>query len=48
MTFVRMQTWRSLDDAEGAREVLADARDLARLEGLEGHARAAETRLRER
>lgn len=40
--FVRVRTWLRIDEGDGA--LLADARDLARLEGLEAHARAAEVR----
>jgi phosphoribosyl-ATP pyrophosphohydrolase/phosphoribosyl-AMP cyclohydrolase/histidinol dehydrogenase len=43
--FVRVRTWLELDDSEAAAELARDAADLARLEGLEGHARAAEMRL---
>jgi phosphoribosyl-ATP pyrophosphohydrolase/phosphoribosyl-AMP cyclohydrolase/histidinol dehydrogenase len=34
-----------IDDASGSQGLVADAVQLARLEGLEGHARAAEKRL---
>lgn len=44
LTFLRTRTWLRLDD-EGGDEVVADAVALARLEGLEAHARAAERRL---
>lgn len=43
MTFLRLRTWMTLD--EPAAELCRDAAALARLEGLEGHARAAERRL---
>ena len=47
LTFLRMSTWMSspdqLDD-----DVIRDTAALARLEGLEGHARAAEARLGKR
>ena len=47
LTFLRMSTWMSspdqLDD-----DVIRDSAALARLEGLEGHARAAEVRLEKR
>jgi histidinol dehydrogenase len=43
-TFVRIRTWLSVDAAQGAGAV-ADAVELAREEGLEGHARAAARRL---
>ncbi len=45
LTFLRVSTWLRIDDPAGAAELARDARDLARLEGLEGHARAAERRL---
>lgn len=45
LTFLRVSTWLRIDDPAGATELARDARDLARLEGLEGHARAAERRL---
>ncbi|MBK8481105.1 MAG: histidinol dehydrogenase [Proteobacteria bacterium] len=44
LTFLRTRTWLRLDD-EGGDAVVADAVALARLEGLEAHARAAERRL---
>merc|ERR1712039_496979 len=44
-TFLRLRTWMRIDDQEQAQGVIADAVVLARLEGLEGHARAAEQRL---
>ena len=43
-TFLRIRTWLRVDDAQAAAEVVADAAALARLEGLEGHARAADAR----
>jgi histidinol dehydrogenase len=43
-TFLRMRTWLRMDDLNAGRELLADAASLGRLEGLEGHARAAERR----
>lgn len=42
-TFLRIRTWMELDEPEG---VARDAAALARLEGLEAHARAAEMRAR--
>lgn len=45
LTFLRPRATLVLDDPAAARELLADAAHLARLEGLEGHARAAEARL---
>jgi histidinol dehydrogenase len=43
-TFLRVRTWLALDDPEGAAALARDAAALARLEGLEGHARSAERR----
>ena len=43
LTFLRVRTWLRLDDPA---PLLDDAARLARLEGLEGHARAAEARRR--
>ncbi len=45
MTFLRMRTWIQVDDLRAASSVFTDAAALGRLEGLEGHARSAETRL---
>lgn len=44
-TFLRMQSWMQIEDAGAAQGLYADAAAFARLEGLEGHARAAESRL---
>lgn len=44
-TFLRVRTWMSMDDLQAGQVVVKDAVELARLEGLEGHARAAEKRL---
>ncbi len=44
MTFLRVQTWLRVDDARAAAEVVEDSVALARMEGLEAHARAAELR----
>lgn len=44
-TFLRIRTWMRIDDQEAAQQLVEDAAVLARLEGLEGHARAAERRL---
>jgi len=46
-TFQRKTTWMHIDDKEKAQQQVADSVALARLEGLEGHARAAELRLTE-
>ena len=43
--FLAVRTWLRIDDPAAARELVADAETLARLEGLEGHARAAARRL---
>ena len=42
--FLRVRTWLEIDQASEAHQLVADAVQLARLEGLEGHARAAERR----
>jgi len=44
-TFLRIRTWMHITDKEAAQEMVGDAVSLARIEGLEGHARAAECRL---
>jgi phosphoribosyl-ATP pyrophosphohydrolase/phosphoribosyl-AMP cyclohydrolase/histidinol dehydrogenase len=43
--FLRARTWLEIDDPRAAAELAGDAARLARLEGLEAHARAAERRL---
>jgi len=43
--FLRIRTWLRIDDRDGARPLTQDAAKLARLEGLEAHARSAERRL---
>ena len=45
MDFLRVRTWLEIDDPTAARQTIEDAIALARLEGLEAHARAAERRL---
>ncbi|MDA1261020.1 MAG: histidinol dehydrogenase, partial [Planctomycetota bacterium] len=45
LDFLRVQTWLRIDDASATAEVARDAAAMARLEGLEAHARAAEARL---
>ena len=45
MHFLRTRTWLDLDDPEA---LAGDTADFARLEGLEGHARAAEARAKVR
>ena len=44
-TFLRIRTWMNMTDPTTGRIVVTDAIALARMEGLEGHARAAECRL---
>jgi phosphoribosyl-ATP pyrophosphohydrolase/phosphoribosyl-AMP cyclohydrolase/histidinol dehydrogenase len=44
LTFLRVRTWLELTDADAARGLADDSAQLARLEGLEAHARAAEAR----
>jgi phosphoribosyl-ATP pyrophosphohydrolase/phosphoribosyl-AMP cyclohydrolase/histidinol dehydrogenase len=43
-TFLRVRTWMEIEDLEAAQGLVDDAVALARLEGLEGHARSAERR----
>lgn len=43
--FLRIRTWMRIDNLAAARELVEDARDLARHEFLEGHARSALRRL---
>ena len=45
MDFLRAQTWIQMDNLEAASGILEDTVALARLEGLEGHARSAERRI---
>ena len=45
-TFLRVRTWLRIDDRAAALPLIEDAIWLGRAEGLEGHARAAERRLR--
>lgn len=44
LTFLRVRTWMHLDDRAAGRALAEDAAALARLEGLEAHARAADLR----
>jgi len=44
LTFLRVRTWMRLDASAAASALAADAAALARLEGLEAHARAADRR----
>ncbi|EKX46552.1 hypothetical protein GUITHDRAFT_159625 [Guillardia theta CCMP2712] len=43
-TFLRIRTWMRVDSQEQNQPVVQDSIALARMEGLEGHARAAEVR----
>jgi histidinol dehydrogenase len=45
LTFLRVATYLEIEDEAAARGLAEDARDLALLEGLAGHAQAAELRL---
>ncbi len=45
LDFLRVQTWLRIDDPSATAAVAQDAAAMARLEGLEAHARAAEARL---
>jgi len=42
--FLRIRTWMRVDDAQASQGMVDDSITMARLEGLEGHARAAEAR----
>jgi len=42
--FLRVRTWMRVDQPEASQSMVDDSIVMARLEGLEGHARAAETR----
>ena len=42
--FLRIRTWMRVDDPQASQSMVDDSIVMARLEGLEGHARAAETR----
>ncbi|KAH9260922.1 histidinol dehydrogenase [Batrachochytrium salamandrivorans] len=44
-TFIRIRTWLRIEDEHESQALVQDAAQLARLEGLEGHARASEQRL---
>lgn len=46
LDFLRVRTWMRLEPGSGSDELARDAAALARLEGLEAHARAAERRIR--
>jgi phosphoribosyl-ATP pyrophosphohydrolase/phosphoribosyl-AMP cyclohydrolase/histidinol dehydrogenase len=48
LDFLRVRTWMKLEPGSGAEDMARDAAELARLEGLEAHARAAERRTRKR
>ena len=42
--FLRIRTWMRIDEPAQSQDMIDDTIVMARLEGLEGHARAAETR----
>jgi phosphoribosyl-ATP pyrophosphohydrolase/phosphoribosyl-AMP cyclohydrolase/histidinol dehydrogenase len=44
-TFLRIRTWMNITDKGKAQDLIKDCVQLARIEGLEGHAQAAECRL---
>jgi phosphoribosyl-ATP pyrophosphohydrolase/phosphoribosyl-AMP cyclohydrolase/histidinol dehydrogenase len=44
--FLRVRTWLEIEDTDASHQMMEDSVVLARLEGLEAHARAAERRLR--
>lgn len=44
-SFLGIRTWIKIDDTKGSKEMVEDTVLMARCEGLEGHARAAEKRL---
>jgi histidinol dehydrogenase len=44
--FLRLRTWLRMDEGSDASDLIDDVAALARLEGLEGHARSAELRRR--
>lgn len=44
-TFLRIRTWMRIDDEQASQSLVKDSAVLARMEGLEGHARAAEQRM---
>lgn len=44
LSFLRWQTWVDLSDRGGIEDLISDVAQLARIEGLEAHARAAESR----
>ena len=46
LTFLRVRTWLRIEDAAAAAPMARDAAALARLEGLEAHARSADRRAR--
>jgi histidinol dehydrogenase len=46
-TFLRIRTWMEIDNLATAQDLVRDCVALARVEGLEGHARSAECRLLE-
>ena len=45
MDFLRAQTWLRIEDEQSSQPLVQDTVRMARLEGLEAHARSAESRL---
>jgi len=45
LDFLRVRTWLEINDSQAAKSLQKDAEMLARLEGLEGHARSAKARI---
>lgn len=45
MSFLRLRTWLRIDDPGASAGLMRDAEALARIEGLDGHARSARARL---
>ena len=47
MDFLRIRTWLRMDEFDSlSNDLIKDVSNLARLEGLEGHAKSAESRKR--
>jgi histidinol dehydrogenase len=46
LDFLRVRTWLKMEPGPETESMARDAASLARLEGLEAHARAAERRIR--
>merc|ERR1719343_109827 len=45
--FLRIRTWMRIDDQKESQDLVRDSIVMAKLEGLHGHAKAAEARLQE-